>query len=76
MNGRRYRLASDWVGTQARSTSISLSIEARNTSSGRCGIDIRSAERWNRRAFSSARNSANPPSAQWYAFSPSKISCA
>ncbi len=62
MNGRRYRLASSWPGTHSRSTASSSRMESRNHCSGRCGMAMRSAERFMRRALASARNRPMPPS--------------
>ena len=76
MYGRTYRLDSGWSGTQSASAVTSADSEARNASSGSAGIDMRAAERLNRRALASGRNRVTPPSAARYALSPSKISCA
>ena len=77
MNGRRYSDSSPPAGgTQSLSTAISWRSDSRNTSSGSSGIAIRRAEDRIRAALASARNDTIDPSAQRYALSPSKISCA
>ena len=76
MNGRRYRLVSGAVGTQSLSIATRCRIAATKADSGSSGSASRRAERCSRSAFASGRNVHTEPSAQRYAFSPSKISCA
>ena len=62
MKGRIYREVPGLEGTQSASTRTSCSMAARVSSSGSCGMHIRSQEELMRRAFSMGRKSCTPPS--------------
>ena len=76
ISGRRYKACRGLSVSHCASARTSMSIEERNSSSGSSGMASRAAERANRAAFRSGRNTAIEPSACTNAFIPSKITWA